>query len=101
MKKKRIYNMVPNNQAKLFYFRRQNVWAKQLIRNGSSNIFHLLQLKENLVRNTTCSEQMVYSAIETTCFGLYWPSSGFYNSLGAVYICCKNYAGILDFKLSP
>jgi len=22
---------------------------------------------------------MVYSAIETTCFGLYWPSSGFYN----------------------
>ena len=37
------------------------------------------KLKENLVRNTTCSEQMVYSAIETTCFGLYWPSSGFYN----------------------
>jgi len=22
---------------------------------------------------------MVYSAIETTCFGLYWPSSDFYN----------------------
>ena len=22
---------------------------------------------------------MVYSAIETTCFGLYWPSSGFYS----------------------
>jgi hypothetical protein len=22
---------------------------------------------------------MVYSAIETTCFSLYWPSSGFYN----------------------
>ena len=22
---------------------------------------------------------MVYSAVETTCFGLYWPSSGFYN----------------------
>jgi len=22
---------------------------------------------------------VVYSAIETTCFGLYWPSSGFYN----------------------
>ena len=37
------------------------------------------KLKENLVRNTTCSEQMVYSAIETTCFGLYWPSSDFYN----------------------
>ena len=26
-----------------------------------------------------CLEKMVYSAIETTCFGLYWPSSGFYN----------------------
>ena len=37
------------------------------------------KLKENLVRNTTSSEQMVYSAIETTCFGLCWPSSGFYN----------------------
>jgi len=22
---------------------------------------------------------MVYTAIETTCFGLYWPSSGFYD----------------------
>ena len=22
---------------------------------------------------------MVYAAIETTCFGLYWPSSGFYS----------------------
>jgi hypothetical protein len=22
---------------------------------------------------------MAYSAIETTCFGLYWPSSGFYS----------------------
>ena len=33
----------------------------------------------NSIINTTCPEQMVYSAIETTCFGLYWPSSGFYN----------------------
>jgi len=32
-----------------------------------------------IVKNTTCLENMVYSAIETTCFGLYWPSSGFYN----------------------
>ena len=39
----------------------------------------MLVLKENLVRNTTCSEQIVYSVIETTCFGLYWPSSGFYS----------------------
>ena len=31
------------------------------------------------MRNTTCSEQMVYSAIESTCFDLYWPSSVFYN----------------------
>jgi len=34
---------------------------------------------------------MVYSAFETTCFGLYWPSSGFYNikeeSIKAVKIC--------------
>ena len=22
---------------------------------------------------------MIYSAIETTCFGIYWSSSGFYN----------------------
>jgi len=36
-------------------------------------------LKENLVRNITCSKQIVYSVIETTCFDLYWPSSGFYN----------------------
>jgi len=27
--------------------------------------------RENLVRNTTYSEQIVYSVIETTCFGLY------------------------------
>ena len=30
-------------------------------------------------QNTTCVEKMVYSAIETTCFGLYWPSSSFYS----------------------
>jgi hypothetical protein len=35
-------------------------------------------LKENIVKKTTCLEKMVYYAIETTCFGLYWPSSGFY-----------------------
>ena len=29
---------------------------------------------------------MIYSAIETTCFGLYWPSSGFYNYWRGVYI---------------
>jgi hypothetical protein len=39
----------------------------------------LSQLKESIVKNTTCLEKMVYSAIETTCFGIYWPSSGFYN----------------------
>ena len=32
-----------------------------------------------MVKNTTCLEKMVYYAIETTCFGLYWPSSCFYN----------------------
>ena len=30
-------------------------------------------------QNTTCVEKMVYCAIETTCFGLYWSSPGFYN----------------------
>jgi len=38
---------------------------------------------------------MVYSAIEITCFGLYWPSSGFYNYWRWVYICCKNCTGLL------
>jgi len=35
---------------------------------------------------------MVYSAIETTCFGLYWLSSGFYSikeeSKKGVKSCC-------------
>ena len=35
-------------------------------------------LKDSIVKHT-CLEKMVYSAIETTCFGLYLPSSGFYN----------------------
>jgi hypothetical protein len=37
------------------------------------------QLKESITKNTTCVEKTVYSAIETTCFGLYCPSSGFYS----------------------
>ena len=41
---------------------------------------------EYLVGNTTNSEQMVHSAIETTYFGLYWPSSGFYNYWRWVYV---------------
>ena len=53
-------------------------------------------LKENLVRNTTCSEQMVYSAIETTCFGLYWPSSGFYNIEEESINAVKTVRGIVD-----
>jgi hypothetical protein len=36
-------------------------------------------IKGEYSQNTTCLEKMVYSAIESTCFGLYWPSSGFYN----------------------
>jgi len=46
---------------------------------------------------------MVYSAIETTCFGLYWPFSGFYNieeeSIRAVKTvrgCC-----LRDLYISP
>jgi hypothetical protein len=34
---------------------------------------------ESIVKNTTCLEKMVYSAIETTYFSLYWPSSCFYD----------------------
>jgi hypothetical protein len=41
--------------------------------------FRRLKVKREYSQNTTCVEKMVYSAIETTCFGLYWPSSGFYN----------------------
>ena len=35
-------------------------------------------VKGEYSQNTTCVERMLYSAIETTCFGLYWSSSGFY-----------------------
>ena len=55
-----------------------------------------VQLKENLVRNTTFSEQMVYSAIETTCFGLYWPSSGFYNIEEESINAVKTVRGVVD-----
>ena len=55
------------------------------------------KLKENLVRNTTFSEQMVYSAIETTCFGLYWPSSGFYNVKEESINAVKTVRGVEDF----
>ena len=37
------------------------------------------KLRGSIVKNTTCLENMLYSKNETTCFGLYWPSSGFYN----------------------
>ena len=30
-------------------------------------------------QNTTCLEKMFYYKNETTCFGLYWPSSDFYS----------------------
>jgi hypothetical protein len=33
----------------------------------------------NIVNNTTCLEKMLYYKNETTCFGLYWPTSSFYN----------------------
>ena len=57
-------------------------------------------LKENLVRNPTCSEQMVYSAIETTCFGLYWPSSGFYNIEEESINAVKTVWGVVDLEIS-
>jgi len=39
---------------------------------------------------------MVYSAIETTCFGLYWPSSGFYNIKEESIKAVKNCEGVVD-----
>ena len=36
-------------------------------------------------QNTSCLEKMLYSKNETTYFGLYWPSSGFHNTLRRVY----------------
>jgi len=40
----------------------------------------------NIVKNTTCLEKMLYILKnETTCFGLYWLSSGFHNTLRRVY----------------
>jgi len=38
---------------------------------------------------------MVYYAIETTCFGIYWPSSGFYNVKEEFINAVKNCEGVL------
>jgi len=38
---------------------------------------------------------MVYSAIETTCFGLYWPSSGFCNIKEKPIKALKTVRGVL------
>jgi hypothetical protein len=46
-------------------------------RHNTSIVYPLI--KGEFSQNTTSLEKMVYSAIETTCFGLYWLSSGFYN----------------------
>ena len=37
------------------------------------------KMRGNIVKNTTCLENMLYiHKNETTYFGLYWPSSGFH-----------------------
>jgi len=41
---------------------------------------------------------MVYSIIETTCFGLYWPSSGFYSSKEESIQAVKTVRGVLIKK---
>ena len=41
-----------------------------------------------LVKNTTCLEKMC-SKNETTCFGRYWPSSGFHNILRSLQNCVR------------
>ena len=43
---------------------------------------------------------MVYSAIETTCFGLYWPSSGFYNIEEESINAVKTVWGVVDLEIS-
>jgi len=41
-------------------------------------------MRGNIVKKITCLENM-YSKNETTCFGLYWPPSGFHYILRRVY----------------
>jgi hypothetical protein len=43
---------------------------------------------------------MVYSGIETTCFGLYWPSSGFYNIKEGSIKAVKNVRGCCLINIS-
>ena len=43
---------------------------------------------------------MVYSAIETTCFGLYWPSSGFYNIEEESINAVKTVRGVVGLEIS-
>jgi hypothetical protein len=50
------------------------------IRTPDNPFRSLVTIKREYSQNRTCVEKMVYSSIETTCFGLYWPSSGFYNT---------------------
>ena len=40
---------------------------------------------------------MVYSAIESTCFGLYWSSSGFYDIEEESINAVKTVRGVVDF----
>ena len=40
---------------------------------------------------------MVYSAIESTCFGIYWPSSVFYNIEEESINVVKTVRGLLAF----
>jgi len=39
---------------------------------------------------------MVHSAIETACFSLYWPSSGFYNIEEEPINAVKTVRGVVD-----
>ena len=42
--------------------------------------------EESVVHQQNLFRKMLYSNNETTCFGLYWPSSGFFKRLRRVYI---------------
>jgi len=55
------------------------------------------QLRENIYSETQLIQNRWYILrFETACFGLYWPSSGFYNPLGAVYTGCPR-RNVRDF----
>jgi len=57
--------------------------------------FSIPLIKRQYSENTTCVENMVYSAIAATRFGLYWPYSGFCNVKEKSIKAVKTVRGVL------